>query len=126
MKKRKDATEKPFWVRTNNARGVEAISKINCPLHGKQMFLRQSELKHTQRETKGKMVVAPCVLVMYKCPYCALCLYFHVEFPVVDNEYWFKVMDWRNDYAVYIPPREEWTEEDAIKKQLEALGYWGG
>ncbi len=126
MTKTKKSKKKPAWVRTSNARGVEATFEIKCPLHNLQMFLRNSVLMHTQREAEGRTVISSCIKVLYKCPHCAIVFEFYVESPVVDNKYWSEVLDWRNDFMVYIPPREEWTEESAIKKQLEALGYWGG
>jgi len=59
----------------------------------------------------------------YKCKRCG---YFQ-RFDILEElEYINEVIKRRDGEATYIPPLEEWSEDDETARQLEGLGYFGG
>jgi len=65
----------------------------------------------------------PTNVVGYKCPTCALVRRWNVAIRPSEFD---SLLAIRGGNDVYYPPIEEWTEDDRIAQQLEALGYFGG
>lgn len=115
------------WVRTNNAQGLEPTFDITCPekdCNGAKMILRNSVLSHQEMMDSSFGPKVPIVKVMYKCPICDHVDWYYIGPPYIDNKYWAQMLTWRKNRMIYIPPKDEWEENEIIKERLAALGYW--
>jgi hypothetical protein len=64
-------------------------------------------------------------IMSYKCPRCA----WFIRFNVIDKRRYLKkvIKKYRNGFRKFVPTCDDWSDESKeIKKQLSALGYWGG
>lgn len=111
----------PKWKRTNTAVGHEPKFNIDCKMCGMPMALRHStialDIDDGERNLNQNQMC-------YKCPACAWFIRF---FPVDDNDYCKKVIEWRDGSKSFVPTVDDWSNEsDKIKQKLIDLGYWGG
>lgn len=88
---------------------------------GHKMYLRFCETVPTPVEKLG--IEKAVNIVCMKCPQCARVERFYVE---DKPKYLKKVLEMRGNRIHYHPTFNEWSSmDDAIKKKLESLGYWG-
>jgi len=107
------------WKRTGDILGYRPKFKITCQFCKTKMVPRYSYLFPNGELVYG-MVGAGCQMA-YKCPRCG----FHQRFNITDDkEYIEKVLALRNG-KVQHNPVSEWEQDDKIKAQLTALGYFG-
>ena len=141
----------PLWKRTKDAYGHEPKFKVMCFRCGKEMPLRHSYISVEDEDEPISINQ-----MSYKCKYCAWFITFNVKddgkylqkvmkkyrardvgCPVCKGKGHFhtgdidtgKIVDELNKVmgTKKLVPVEEWTNEDAeVKRQLEALGYYGG
>jgi len=114
----------PRWYRTEDVQGHAPKFNIRCVHCDMPMTLRHSVivgpvLDSTLGEDTDISVMS------YKCPRCA----WFIRFNVVDKKKYLRrvIKKYRNGYRKFIPTCDDWSDEsEEIKKQLSALGYWGG
>ena len=107
------------WERTNDIAGHRPLFRVYCRFCDEDMVQRYSavfaapNLLHGFAEAGNQMA--------FKCQKCGS----HIKFNIVDDrEYMEKIQAIRGSGQHH--PISEWEENEQIKKQLEALGYWGG
>jgi len=114
----------PRWDRTEDAQGHSPKFNIRCFHCDMPMTLRHSVIADTK--TILALDEDTDVNVMsYKCPRCA----WFTRFNVVDKKRYLKkvIKKYRKNHIKFIPTCDDWSNEsNEIKKQLSALGYWGG
>lgn len=114
----------PRWDRTENAQAHTPKFNIRCFHCDMPMALRHSVI--TAPAVKTVSGDAKDVNIMsYKCPRCA----WFIRFSIVDSRRYLKkvIKEYRKGYRKFIPTCDDWSNESKeIKKQLSALGYWGG
>ena len=114
----------PRWERTNDVQGHKPKFNIRCAFCDMPMVLRHSII-YTKDKAKNEDETLQHNQMSYKCPRCA----WFIQFMVIDDNKYLKkvVKKYRNGYIRLLPSNDEWSDEDElIKKQLAALGYWGG
>lgn len=107
------------WDRTNDIVGHAPNFKINCPFCDIPMMMRYSQVFPDGEILYG--MFGPGNQVAYKCPSCGYHQRFNVE---DDKEYIDKTLELRGGKVQYNPV-SEWEQDEKIKAQLTALGYWG-
>lgn len=112
------------WTRTNDALGFKPNFTVVCDNCNLVMQLRRSELTMPTRNAKFYPRVVGAFTNLYKCPECELVKFFCITHPYLDNEYFAKVLEWRDNCPDWIPPRPTWEEDERIRKKLKDLGYW--
>lgn len=110
------------WKRATDIHGHEPLFEVRCKFCGEKMFTRYSKVFPARDVAYG--ISEPTNQMAYKCPECAwVC-----RFNVVDEQGYIKeLLDRRGGVDLYVPPVETWiSENEQIRRQLEALGYVGG
>ena len=111
---------KKKWKRTNDIVGHKPKFRVYCRFCDEDMICRYSAVFPEPNLLHGFTVAGN--QLAFKCPTCG----YHIRFNVPDDkEYIDKIYALRQNKS-YHHSLEEWEENELIKKQLEALGYWGG
>jgi len=126
----------PGWERTDDIQGHRPKFKIhcfNCYMHS---ILNGGEPQYIPMGLRHSVIILADAKAFdnegidmnqmsYKCPRCA----WFISFRVLDDKKYIRKL-WRKDregFLKFIPDCDDWSEEDElIKIQLAALGYWGG
>lgn len=115
----------PKWERTHDRNGHKPNFDLTCRFCGSPMIVRYSKV-FTERDMAYGIAGATHQIAM-KCPACAWVCRFNVR---DDQEYLNEIIAARDGHNMYVPPAVEWTDSDSddekIRRQLEALGYVGG
>ena len=108
-----------LWERTDDTFGYRPKFKMDCLYCKKKMVPRYSFLFPDGQALYG--IYGAGVQLAFKCPRCG----FHQRFNLEDDkEYIQKILDYRNGKVQYNPV-PEWEQDEKIKAQLTALGYFG-
>ena len=122
----------PLWEKTDDAMGIRPTWEIICTVCSVHrgahvpMVLRRSRIHQVSdmRIHFGTQVYRPFAFDQaYKCPDCGHYIVFGVA---VDTAYALKIKEKRGGKADFLLPEEIWDEDERVKEQLEALGYFGG
>lgn len=97
------------WKRTTGRQGHKPLFEAKCPHCGEDMELRHSIIHSDHNQ------------MSYKCQECA----WFARFLVLDEPDHLAEMATLRGSTRYTPVLE-WEHNEAIRKQLEVLGYWGG
>ena len=114
----------PRWDRTEDIQGHVPKFNIRCFHCNMPMTLRHSVIAISTADT-ALDEDNDANIMSYKCPRCA----WFIKFNVIDKKRYLKkvIKKYRKGYRKFIPTCDDWSDESKeIKKQLSALGYWGG
>ena len=105
------------WERVQPV-GHKPTFKVECPFCKIDMAVRYSYVFPDGNLIYG--LTGPANQIAMKCPECG----FHQRFNIMDDkDYIQSLYDSRG--KSHYSPVDEWEDNEKIKKQLEALGYWG-
>jgi len=107
-----------LWDRTDDELGHTPRFDIKCYFCGSAMTLRHATSHYHDKEECKRGLNQMC----YKCSKCAWFVRFNVT---DDKEYLQKLHEIRGKKG-HIPTIKEWSEDEEIARQLEAMGYYGG
>jgi len=111
--------EPPNWEKSNDEMGFMPKNDIICNFCGTAMTPRLSLM---EIEKKGNNVSPVTMLfkIAYKCKMCDWLVTFD---KMAENEYWTKILLKRKNRMLFYPVHL-WEEDEFIKNQLKALGYF--
>ena len=100
------------WAKSDDLFGYAPTFDVTCRYCGVDMFLRFSRIYKDY-----------AMIQMFKCPQCGWFAIFNVD---EDKEYQKEVFEKRGKVSTITPTMEQLSEDEQIRQQLEAFGYFGG